>query len=118
MYTPGGNGVRRYSPLLSETATTDGTCKAGPVALTVTPGRTAPDVSVITPTMPALLCAAGTTGKAKTPISPITPVSSAPDDTSVLHLNMKISLIAPEWTPRFCGPRFPNTDWKENADGP
>ena len=89
MYTPGGNGVRRYSPLDVREATTEGTCKAGPVALTVTPGKTAPDVSVITPTMPALLWAAGITGSANTPISPITLASRAPDDNSALHFNMR-----------------------------
>src|SRR5947207_2758092 len=44
-YIPGGNGLRRYSPFTSVTPATDGTCNAGPVAVTVTPGRTAPDVS-------------------------------------------------------------------------
>ncbi len=50
---PIGNGVRRYSPCASVTAVTDGTCSAGLVAVTVTPGRIAPVPSVICPMMPA-----------------------------------------------------------------
>src|SRR5438309_7710330 len=51
--TPIGNGDKRYSPRSSETLVTEGTCNAGLVAVTVTPGRTAPLVSVTTPAMPA-----------------------------------------------------------------
>ena len=50
---PIGSGDRRYSPRSSETLVTEGTCNAGLVAVTVTPGRTAPVLSVTTPEMPA-----------------------------------------------------------------
>ena len=50
---PIGNGDRRYSPSESVTAVTDGTCSAGLVAVTVTPGRIAPVLSVTWPMMPA-----------------------------------------------------------------
>src|ERR1700687_2943593 len=50
---PIGSGVRRYSPRESVTATTDGTCRAGLVTVTVTPGSTAPLSSVTWPSMPA-----------------------------------------------------------------
>src|SRR6185295_1897349 len=60
VYAPGGNGLRRNPPLASVTPTTDGTCNAGPVAVTVAPGSTAPDVSVTTPIMaPSFWAAAG-----------------------------------------------------------
>ena len=48
-----GNGDRRYSPRSSDTLLTDGICRAGLVAVTVTPGRTAPELSVTKPEMPA-----------------------------------------------------------------
>ena len=44
--TPIGNGARRYSPTSFVMAVTCGTCKAGLVAVTVTPGSTAPLWSV------------------------------------------------------------------------
>src|SRR5688572_29294070 len=50
---PIGNGDRRYSPCESVTEVTDGTCRAGLVAVTVTPGRIAPVPSVTCPMMPA-----------------------------------------------------------------
>ena len=77
--------------MLSETATTDGTCNAGPVTLTVTPGRTAPVVSVMIPTIPAVLCAAPDTVNARAVTSTIKLVSTAPDD-GALRLDMGCSL--------------------------
>ena len=49
--TPIGNGARRYSPTSFVTAVTCGTCKAGLVAVTVTPGSTPPLWSVTCPMM-------------------------------------------------------------------
>src|SRR6266404_2095964 len=43
----------RYSPRESVTATMDGTCRAGLVTVTVTPGSTAALSSVTVPSMPA-----------------------------------------------------------------
>src|SRR6266851_7532263 len=43
----------RYSTRESVTATTDGTCRAGLVTVSVTPGSTAPLSSVTCPSMPA-----------------------------------------------------------------
>src|SRR5262245_39265950 len=48
---PIGSGVSRYSPRSSVTTVISGTCSAGLVVVTVTPGRTAPLVSLTWPMM-------------------------------------------------------------------
>src|ERR1043166_6970481 len=50
-YVPIGSAVSRYSPSASVTAAMLPTCRAGLVAVTVTPGRTPPLSSVTMPTM-------------------------------------------------------------------
>ena len=49
LYTPGRSGVSTYRPSVSVTATRCCSMSAGLVAVTVTPGRTAPEVSRTVP---------------------------------------------------------------------
>src|SRR5947207_10185934 len=55
-----GSGVSRYSPRSLVTSVTCGTCSAGLVAVTVTPGRIAPLSSLTCPMMLASCCASAT----------------------------------------------------------
>jgi len=59
-YKPGRRSTTRYCPVSSVTAVRTRSIKAGLAASTVTPGRTAPDVSLTTPVIAA--CANATAG--------------------------------------------------------
>ena len=62
---PIGSGVRRYSPRSSVTVDMLGTCSAGLLSVTVTPGRVAPLSSVTCPRIVAVAwaaCAAASAG--------------------------------------------------------
>src|ERR671911_512067 len=68
-----GNGARRYSPSSFVTSTTCATCSAGLVAVTVTPGSTAPLWSVTCPMIDAVLWpAAGDPASARRPTTSTT----------------------------------------------
>ena len=60
VYGPGRRSTMRYSPWLSVTAVLEPAISAGLLASTVTPGSTAPEVSLTTPVM--LLCAHAAAG--------------------------------------------------------
>ena len=64
-YVPGRRSVIRYTPDVSETADRTFSINAGLAASTVTPGRTAPEVSRTTPVIEPVetLCARTEAGK-------------------------------------------------------
>src|SRR5688572_21696340 len=70
-----GRGLRRYSPRSLVTVSTCGTCSAGPFAMTVTPGRIAPELSVTTPMIAACVAwPAEGVASAKNPTRQIEPM--------------------------------------------
>src|SRR2546425_6817110 len=62
VYVPGMSSMMRYSPRSSVTALRTFSMRTGLDASTVTPGSTAPDVSVTTPAMVAELVPCADTG--------------------------------------------------------